>query len=229
MGVGLVLGWVIGVASGVLWARWRAAAVRRSMAHDIKNGLTPIRGYARLLTRALPSVDPAERAFFAKGLRIVEAEAARIETRVRRVLEPGRADPQAIDLEPLLVELAAVAEALPGVAEVIVRHPSACPPVRGVASELFDALLNLVQNAAEAMESTPDRLELRVDTQDGLRVLVLDRGVGLPPGGPGRSTKPGGSGLGVARVREVMARSGGTATWRGRGDGPGTEVELRWP
>jgi len=77
---------------------------------------------------------------------------------------------------------------------------------------LYELLLNLVRNAAEATLVRPGPISVRLEReQDRLRISVQDRGVGIPPDllekvfEPGFSTKNDGEGLGagLAIVRRV--------------------------
>jgi signal transduction histidine kinase len=118
--------------------------------------------------------------------------------------------------------------------------------------QLRQVLWNLVRNAAEAMPEG-GRLQIRAGESDcppqdepsGLRngrteesqwaeISVVDEGVGIPPDALGKifapfyTTKPDGSGLGLATVHRIVEEHGGSVRLESR-VGSGTTVWLRLP
>ena len=92
------------------------------------------------------------------------------------------------------------------------------PLVRLDAEQIRRVIINLVDNAIEAMER---RGEIVVETQHDaanslVRIVVADDGPGIPPAEreklflPYYSTKRRGSGLGLAIVRRIIAEHGGS-------------------
>ena len=98
--------------------------------------------------------------------------------------------------------------------------------------QIFDNLLD------NAISHAPGPIDVRVDLRDATaRFSVQDRGPGIPSGDlpqvtqrfyRGRGAAPGGSGLGLAVVRELAERWGGTVTIASP-DGAGTSVEVTLP
>lgn len=103
------------------------------------------------------------------------------------------------------------------------------------ASQIEQVLINLLKNAVEA-GSAPEKVELsaRVDAQGTTRMEVLDRGKGLSAEALGNAilpfytTKEGGSGLGLALCREIIAAHGGSFALANR-EGGGVVVGLSLP
>ncbi len=110
-------------------------------------------------------------------------------------------------------------------------------PVRGSALGVQQALVNLVQNAIEAVAGAADgRVRLRAGRGAGpdarVHLLVEDNGPGVAVDvratlfQPFRTTKPGGTGLGLTISRDAVAALGGELRLL---DGPGTVFEITLP
>jgi signal transduction histidine kinase len=223
------------------WARAergaRTGELAAALAHEIKNPLTPIRGYASLLLRELDAVRPAERATFEKGLGIIDAEAARIESRVVRALERARsAAPEPVNVAGLVEEVVGIAAVEAGVTRIDVDLAPGLPRVRAVEDGLQGALVNLVENAAEAMRDGPGPLRIEAGREgDYVWLAVRDRGPGFGEHDPEAltraffTTKETGTGLGLAVARSALESMGGELILRNRDDGPGAEATLRIP
>jgi signal transduction histidine kinase len=117
---------------------------------------------------------------------------------------------------------------------VVTRSNAPKAAVLGDAERLRQALLNLVLNAVQAM---PDGGVLTVDTRrlgDVVQVAVRDTGAGMDrvtlrrAFEPFFSTRPRGTGLGLAVVREVAEGHGARIRVTSR-PGRGTTVRLTFP
>ena len=92
------------------------------------------------------------------------------------------------------------------------------PLVRLDAEQIRRVIINLVDNAVEAIERRGQIvLEMQLDAANSVvRVIVADNGPGIPAGEreklflPYYSTKRRGSGLGLAIVRRIIAEHGGS-------------------
>lgn len=110
--------------------------------------------------------------------------------------------------------------------------------LRADADQLEQVLINLLRNAADAALSEPAGREPTVEVQWHLKVdqfvlTVRDNGPGLSDTGnlfvPFFTTKPGGSGIGLALCRQIVEGHDGTLTLANRADGRGAEAVLRLP
>jgi len=222
----------------------RLAAVGQLAAgvmHDVNNALNPIMAAAFLLD-ANAENPAAVRDYATRIAKAAETGAATASRVGRFIRQDPPQDPRGepVDLSALADEVAAMthplwAERRAGGVIHFESHYEADAIVRGVAGELREALLNLVQNALDAM---PDggRLALRtVVGEDEVVIEVTDSGVGMGDEVRERAFDPffstkgaGGSGLGLAEVYGIVRRHRGHAEIESS-VGEGTTVRLRFP
>ncbi len=207
-------------AQAELVAAERLATVGRlaaGVAHEVGNPLSGILGYLSLLTgqQDLPgqSLEYVER---------IEAEVHRINGIVRGLLDLGR--PPRPTLTP--VEVAPLAE-------TAIRLVTAGPDFQGLelkvvvppglvvladAGSLSQVLINLLLNAAQAMDGRGALRLQALPDEAGVRIDVVDSGPGIAPDvrprlfEPFFTTKPGGkgTGLGLAVSQSLVRSMGGT-------------------
>ncbi len=115
--------------------------------------------------------------------------------------------------------------------EVRIRFEGAFGWSAGDEGLLRQAFLNLARNAAEACEGAPNggKVLIRGETQKGdtslQRVTIFDNGPGIPPAVHGKlfrpffTTKPRGTGLGLAVVQKILVQHGGRVEARNRLEG----------
>ncbi len=210
--------------------------------HDVNNALNPIMAAAYLLRHHAESPDAvrdyADR--IRKAAEIGAATASRVGRFIRQEpVHPG-GDVE-VDLSHLAEEVLDLTEPMrlqrsSESREVrIVRMFSDRAITRGLPGEIREALLNLVQNAIDAMPEG-GTLTVRTAVEGGDACLaVRDTGVGMSAEVRERAFEPffttkgaKGSGLGLAEVYGIARRHRGTATISSV-IGRGTEVLLRFP
>jgi two-component system nitrogen regulation sensor histidine kinase NtrY len=197
-------------------AAWNEAA--RRIAHEIKNPLTPIQLAAeRVLRKHQQGADVG--AALEEGVRIIVREVETLKRMVdefSRFARMPRPQPVEMDLGGLVQETVKLYRGLkPGV-EVEARVPDEARRAWADPEQLRGALINLLDNAVEAIEG-PGRVEVRAARTDGrLTLQVADTGRGIAAEAkeklflPHFSTKGRGTGLGLAIVHRVVSDHHGT-------------------
>jgi nitrogen fixation/metabolism regulation signal transduction histidine kinase len=207
----------------------------RRVAHEMKNPLTPLRLAAHRLTRH-PDADGMLR----EPLDVIQEETGRLEELARQFAVLGRPSTgpaSDVDVRDLLERMLQSDVPAPITARVIA--PDDVPLIRAHYDALQRAFRNLVRNAVEAMSdvdaAAPRELTVTIRRRaDGITVAVADRGHGVPADRidrlfePDFTLKAGGTGLGLAVVRQAVAAPGGTVTARPR-PGGGAEFIVQLP
>jgi two-component system nitrogen regulation sensor histidine kinase NtrY len=198
-------------------AAWREVA--RRLAHEIKNPLTPIQLSAERLRRHFTDAPSGARALVDECTTTIVGEVESLKGLVDEFSQFARMPPPRTlptDLSELIVNTLALYDGL--FTEVTIEHRSAnTGPVRLDPEQIRRVMINLVDNAIEAMER---RGHISVETQSDksnhlIRIIVADDGPGIPASEreklflPYYSTKRRGSGLGLAIVRRIIAEHGG--------------------
>jgi two-component system nitrogen regulation sensor histidine kinase NtrY len=195
--------------------------VARRLAHEIKNPLTPIQLSAERLRRHFTTAPEATRRLVEECSIAIVTEVESLKSLVDEFSQFARMpSPRTVpsDLGQLIVDTLALYNGIFSDVHISHRFAADVPLVRLDPEQIRRVMINLVDNAIEAMER---RGNIVVETQRDLsnslvRVVVADDGPGIPPGEreklflPYYSTKRRGSGLGLAIVRRIIAEHGGT-------------------
>jgi signal transduction histidine kinase len=206
-----------------------------ALAHEVRNPLSAIRLNMEHLDERL-SAHPELRPGVAQALRDID----RLDRTVGgalRVARSGTMELESIELRPVVD--AAMRTALP---EFSARHavlgtlPGDTPTVTvsANAAALEQVLLNLLLNAAQALEPR-GKAEVSIDADSAnVTILVRDNGRGMTPESKARmfepffSTKPEGSGLGLTIARRIVTAHRGTISVESA-PGEGTVAKVTLP
>jgi two-component system, NtrC family, nitrogen regulation sensor histidine kinase GlnL len=202
-----------------------ASAMAQMLAHEVKNPLSGIRGAAQLLEQSA-SEDDRELCL------LIQDEADRIRTLVERMemfsdrpIEQG-----VVNIHEVLDHVRRIAgRGFASHLRIVEDYDPSLPPVWGNRDFLIQILLNLVKNAAEAVDPQGGEIVLSTAYHHGVRIAIpgsrervhLPLQVSVRDNGPGIdedvratlwepfvTTKRGGQGLGLAMVAKLVADQG---------------------
>jgi two-component system sensor histidine kinase HydH len=189
------------------------------IAHELRNPLASLKGHAQLLAERLPA-DSRERS---KAERIV-LEAERLETLSGDLLDFSRSGPiDRTDADPAAL-LRAAADAVDA-SRIVLSAEGAPRRFPLDAERVRQALTNLLQNAVQASPAGAPASASVAAEGDLLVYTVSDRGAGIPAADverifePFYTTRPRGTGLGLAVAQRIVHMHGGTLTAANRPDG----------
>src|SRR4051794_23911858 len=218
-GVVLVLDDVTPLIRAPKVAAWREVA--RRLAHEIKNPLTPIQLSAERMRRHFATAPPQAKALIEECTQTIIGEVESLKGLVDEFSQFARMpSPRTVptDLAQLITDTVALYNGIFTEVRIDQRFAPGVPLVRLDPEQIRRVIINLMDNAIEAMDR---RGEIVVETQRDtpnsvVRVVVADDGPGIPAGEreklflPYYSTKRRGSGLGLAIVRRIIAEHGGS-------------------
>jgi two-component system nitrogen regulation sensor histidine kinase NtrY len=210
-------------------AAWRDVA--RRLAHEIKNPLTPIQLCAERMRRHFSTAPGPARALVEECTSTIVGEVESLKELVDEFAQFARMPaPRVVpaDLHVLLADTLALYNGLFRDIRLERRFTEPLPRVRVDIEQIRRVIINLIDNAVEALGGTTAAarpngdpptilIETRHDRVNGVaRILVADNGPGITAADrdklfmPYYSTKRRGSGLGLAIVRRIIAEHGGS-------------------
>jgi two-component system, NtrC family, nitrogen regulation sensor histidine kinase GlnL len=193
----------------------------RNLAHEIKNPLGGIRGAAQLLEQELEK--PALREY----TQVIVQEADRLRSLMEKLLAPQNAShSSALNIHEVLERVRSVVLAeMPAGLKIKRDYDISLPALIGDKEQLIQAMLNIVRNAAQAMQGNGTIiLRTRIAHQatlikrrhrQAVRVEIIDNGPGIPPElqdkifYPLVSGRPDGHGLGLTLAQDFISQHHG--------------------
>jgi two-component system, NtrC family, nitrogen regulation sensor histidine kinase NtrY len=208
----------------------------RVLSHEINNSLTPIKSIAHSIRRTIGRVaDMPRGAEIQEALSLIETRSGSLGRFLRSYAQLARLPkPQLrqVQLLPLARRVAELEDRLP----VAVR-PRDDLWISADPDQLEQLLINIVRNAVDAtLEATGVDGHVWIDwlrVEGRLQVSIEDEGPGLPETSnlfvPFFTTKPAGSGIGLALSRQIAEAHGGTLTLENRAPTRGSRAVLTLP
>jgi signal transduction histidine kinase len=204
------------------------------MAHEIRNPLFSIGGFANALSRNASLNDLAR-----EKARIIYDESRRLDVILTNMLNFARPTPQPVAAFSAAATARQTIELLTiGCEErhinVILEVEPRLPDAGGNAEHLKQSLINIVKNALEAMPGGGILTLSLKRNRDYVQIDVSDTGVGIPEETlsqvftPFFTTKQGGAGLGLDMARKVIEEMSGSISLESR-RGRGTCVSIMLP
>jgi len=213
-----------------------AASISHELKQPITGAITSARACLRWLDREQPELERARAAV----VRIDKdgVRAAEIIDRLRALYKKTPPQRTLVDINDIVSEMVVLLRGEANRFAVSIRTDLGgdLPRITADPVQLQQVLMNLMLNAIEAMKETGGVLTVksRGDENGHVLISVSDTGVGLPPDQPDRifnaffTTKPQGSGMGLAISRSIVESHGGRL-WATPNDGRGATFQFTLP
>lgn len=211
------------------------------VAHEIGNPLNSLGIHLQLLDRKIKKMDAGERQPLEEHLSTARKEIQRLDSILKQFLQairPSTLRREKVELAELCRDVLKLLEpelTERGIRVVLDLEPD-IPLLDLDAVQMQQVFHNVLRNAAQAITTDADGcITVRMASNDyEVQVLISDNGIGISPEQMGtmfepyRSTKEGGTGLGLLIVRRIIREHGGEMEIESR-EGSGTRVSLFLP
>ncbi|MGD0889999.1 MAG: ATP-binding protein [Terracidiphilus sp.] len=207
----------------------------RVLGHELSNSLAPIKSIAGSLLARVDHMSGEEAVLhdFRRGLGVVESRADALHRFVQSYRLLAQLPPphlKRIQLGPLMERVVLLEQRLP-----VEFEPGPPAMLDADPDQLEQMFINLLANAVDASltnGSHPVRASWRL-SDTNLLVTIEDRGLGIANTEnlfvPFYTTKPSGSGVGLALAQQIARAHGGEIILVNREDGEGARATIRLP
>jgi nitrogen fixation/metabolism regulation signal transduction histidine kinase len=212
----------------------------RVLGHELSNSLAPIKSIAGTLLAQVDSLigSPETLRDFRKGMEVIESRADALHRFVqsyRRLAQLPPPQLRPVPLGPLLERVILLQRGGLPASLLIEFDPG--PPALLLADpdQLEQMIINLLANAMDAAlssDSQPVRVHWEL-ANDSVLIVIEDRGLGIANAEnlfvPFYTTKPAGSGVGLALAQQIAHAHNGEIRLLNREDGPGARAIIQLP
>ncbi len=235
---------IISAQRSIAWGE-----VARRLAHEIKNPLTPIQLSAeRLQMKLEDKLDGVEAGILNKATTTIVNQVASMKRMVDDFRDYARTPPAVLsplNLGELIDEVLHLYLAGDGRDIIHLRIAENLPKVMGDATQMRQVIHNLLQNAQDAVADNlhqPGRIDVIADVihytgadqseRDAVRMTIIDNGPGFSSKilarafEPYATSKPRGTGLGLAMVKKIVDEHGGRIDIQNRSEANGAKVTI---
>jgi len=236
---------VISAQRSIAWGE-----VARRLAHEIKNPLTPIQLSAeRLQMKLEDKLAPTDAAMLSKGTATIVNQVAAMKRMVDDFRDYAKTPPaqlETLDINELISEILNLYLSEVERGTIRPRLSPGLPAILGDATQLRQVVHNLLQNAQDAAGERGDGETAQIDVlteevhyqdadghrRSAVRLTISDNGPGFAPKilarafEPYVTSKPRGTGLGLAMVKKIVEEHGGRIDLQNRPDGHGAKVAI---
>ncbi len=207
----------------------------RVLGHELSNSLAPIKSIAGSLLARVDQIQGDDLAVrdFRRGLSVVESRADSLHRFVQSYRVLAQLPPpqlKHIQVAPLLERVALLEQRVP-----VIVDPGPSAALHADPDQLEQMLINLLTNAVDASLANGAqavRIGWRM-AESSLVVVIEDRGLGIANTEnlfvPFYTTKPTGSGVGLALAQQIARAHGGEIRLVNRDDGEGARAIVRLP
>jgi signal transduction histidine kinase len=196
------------------------------VSHELKTPVTSIKGYAQLLGRR--AVREHLQASTISSLGVIERQANRMQQLIESLLDLSRWDlgklkfePQQINMSELVRHTADLAGMTSESRSIDLRLPTLPVWIRGDEQRMEQVVTNLLLNAIRYSPGG-ETITVSLQEDDDVRLIVRDRGIGIPPEarlriferfyrGPGMTSLTG-LGIGLYISKNIVEQHGGRIT-----------------
>jgi PAS domain S-box-containing protein len=210
-----------------------------SLAHEVKQPITAAVTNAEACLRTLESDRPdlPDARDAASGMVGCAKRAAEIIDRVRSLFSKSVPQREVVDLNEVIRDIVILLqdEARQHSVSVHMELAENLPRVMGDHVQLQQVVMNLMLNGIEAMRDAPGELSVTSEQADGqVLISVSDSGIGLPAERVDKifdaffTTKPQGTGMGLAISRSIIESHGGRL-WAEANSGRGATLHFTLP
>ncbi|MCP1532456.1 signal transduction histidine kinase [Bacillus velezensis] len=206
-----------------------------SVAHEVRNPLTVVRGFVQLLFSGEQLQDKSHSGY----QKLVLSELDRAQTIITNYLDMAKQDDyekEKFDISLLVKETGSLMESYANFKSVTVTVRSEPDLyVFGDVKKLKQAFINLIKNSIEAVPSENGRIEVSVQKQEEMILIqITDNGIGMSDeelqklGKPYYTLKTNGTGLGLTVTFSIIQHHEGSVCFTS-GEHSGTTASVRLP